>query len=112
MNLRGSMTFRVDLSDQAQGDISAIYDWLRSQEAGDSGERWFAALRTAIGSLTHLPSRCPLAPETWDAPVEVRQLLYGRRPHTYRILFTIKEDVVQVLHIRHARRRPVKLPPR
>jgi hypothetical protein len=43
---------------------------------------------------------------------EVRQLLYGRRPHTYRILFTIEGDVVQVLHIRHARRRPGEIQPR
>jgi hypothetical protein len=28
------MDFRVELSDQAQYDIAAIYDWLRSQQAG------------------------------------------------------------------------------
>jgi len=106
------MAFRVELSEQAQRDISAIYDWLRSQQAGDAGERWFHALRTAIGSLADIPGRCPLAAEDRDAPVEVRQLLYGRLPHTYRILFTIKGDVVQVLHVRHARRRPAAISPR
>ena len=99
------MDFRVELSDQAQGDIAAIYEWLQSQQAGDAGEQWFVALRTAITSLANLPSRCPLAPESQDSPVEVRQLLYGRRPHVYRILFAIERDVVQVLHIRHGRRR-------
>jgi hypothetical protein len=39
-------------------------------------------------------------------------LLYGRRPYTYRILFAIEGDVVQVLHIRHARRRPATIQPR
>ena len=101
------MDFRVELSDRAKRDISAIYDWLRSQQAGDAGERWFVGLRAAIASLTHLPSRCPLAPENRDSPVEVGQLLYGRRPHIYRILFAIEGDVVNVLHIRHGRRRPV-----
>ena len=71
------MDFSVELSHQAQADIAGIYDWLRSQEAGDAGERWFAALRTAIDSLTSLPTRCPLAPENRDSPVHVRQLLYG-----------------------------------
>ena len=104
------MDFRVELSAQAQHDIAAIYDWLRSQHAGDTGERWFVALRAAIGTLTNHPSRCPLAPENRDSPVEVRQLLYGRRPHVYRILFAIEADVVQVLHIRHGRRRPVPVP--
>jgi toxin ParE1/3/4 len=106
------MTFRVELSEQAQRDISAIYDWLRSQQAGDAGERWFRALRTAIGSLADIPARCPLAVEDRDAPVELRQLLYGRRPHTYRTLFTIEGDVVRVLHVRHMRRRPAAIQPR
>jgi plasmid stabilization system protein ParE len=103
------MDFRVELSDQAQRDIAAIYDWLRSQQAGEASERWFVALREAIASLTNLPSRCPVAPENRDSPVEVRQLLYGRRPHVYRILFAIEGKAVQVLHIRHGRRRPVRL---
>ena len=74
------MAFRVELSDRAQSDIAAIYDWLRSQQAGDPGERWFVAPRSAIASLSALPSRCPVAPESRDAPIEVRQLLYGRKP--------------------------------
>lgn len=100
------MAFRVELSTQAQNDIAAIHDWLRAQQAGDAGERWFVALRAAVGSLTNLPSRCPLAPENRDSPVEVRQLLYGRRPHAYRILFSIEGEVVHVLHVRHGRRGP------
>ena len=102
------MDFRVELSQQAQRDIAAIYDWLQSEQAGDAGQRWFLALRAAVASLQNLPSRCPLAPENRDSPVEVRHLLYGRRPHVYRILFAIEGDLVQVLHIRHGRRRPVR----
>lgn len=101
------MDFRVELSAQAQSDISSIHDWLRSQSAGETGERWFVALRTAIATLKQVPSRCAFAPESQDSPTEVRQLLYGRRPNAYRILFAIEGDVVQVLHIRHGRRRPV-----
>jgi len=104
------MAFRVDLSDRAQSDIAAIYDWLISQHAGSAGERWFIALREAIASLSNLPTRCPVSPESRDSPVEVRQLLYGRKPHVYRILFSIERDVVQILHIRHARRRPPARP--
>jgi hypothetical protein len=35
-----------------------------------------------------MPKRCPLAPENASVPFEMRQLLYGRKPHFYRILFT------------------------
>jgi len=31
-------------------------------------------------------------------------ILYGKKRGTYRILFTVKEGVVDVLHIRHASR--------
>jgi toxin ParE1/3/4 len=105
------MDFRVELTDQAKSDIAAIHAWLTSQEAGDAGARWFAALRHAIDSLRTLPGRCPVAPERREASVEVRQLLYGRRPHVYRVLFTIENRVVYVLHIRHGRRRPSVPPP-
>ena len=101
------MDFRVELSEQAQRDIAAIYDWLQQQQAGDAGERWFLELRASIASLTTLPSRCPTAPESRDSATEVRQLLYGRRPHRYRILFSIDGELVQVVHIRHGRRRVV-----
>ena len=104
------MAFRVELSDRAQTDIAAIYDWLNSQQAGTAGERWFVALREAISSLSELPLRCRVAPESRDSPVEVRQLLYGRKPHVYRILFAVDGDLVQVLHVRHARRRPLARP--
>jgi plasmid stabilization system protein ParE len=102
------MDFRVELSEQAQGDIAAIYDWLESQLAGDAGTRWFVALGAAIESLNSFPFRCPLAPENPDSPVEVRQLVYGHKPHLYRILFSIQGSTVHVLHIRHGRRRPVR----
>lgn len=70
---RGRMDFRVEISDQAKRGIAAICDWLRAQQAGDTGERWFLALRAAIASLAKFPSRCHLAPENQDSPVELRR---------------------------------------
>ena len=70
MSSPGSMDFRVELSEQAQRDIAAIYVWLRSQQAGDAGERWFSALRTAVSSLASLPTRCSWAPEHRDHPLK------------------------------------------
>jgi plasmid stabilization system protein ParE len=102
------MTFRVETTATAEQDGDAILDWLLSQEAGDAGIRWFQALEDAIASLAEFPKRCPLAPENAVFPFEVRHLLYGRAPHIYRILFTVEEDIVFVLHIRHGRRQPLK----
>jgi len=101
------MAFRVETSAQAESDAGAILEWLLSQHAGEAGIRWFLVLDDAISSLATFPERCPLAPETVRFPFEVRQLLYGRKPHVYRILFTIQGDTVNVLHIRHGRRKPL-----
>lgn len=101
------MAFRVETSAQAESDANSILEWLLSEQAGETGIRWFLALDDAIRSLAAFPERCPLAPETARFPFEVRQLHYGRKPHIYRILFTIEGEMVKVLHIRHGRRRPV-----
>lgn len=102
------MTFRIEVSAEAERDANSILEWLVSEYAGDTGVRWFRALRDAIESLAEFPERCPLAPESALFPFEVRHLLYGHRPHVYRILFTFELDTVYILHIRHGRRQPVK----
>jgi plasmid stabilization system protein ParE len=102
------MTFRVETTTAAEQDANAILDWLLSQHAGDTGIRWFLALQDAIASLAEFPERCPLAPESAAFPLEVRHLLYGHTPHVYRILFTIENNTVYVVHIRHGRRQPLK----
>jgi|SRR5580700_3878402 plasmid stabilization system protein ParE len=98
------MAFRVETSAQAESDANSILEWLLSEHAGETGIRWFLALDDAIASLARFPERCPLAPEAGRFPFEVRQLLYGRKPHIYRILFTIDGETVKILHIRHGRR--------
>jgi plasmid stabilization system protein ParE len=101
------MVFRVETSAQAERDADEIPEWLLSQHAGETGIRWFLGLEDAVNSLARFPERCPLAPETIRFSFEVRQFLYGRKPNVYRILFTIEGDTVNVLHIRHGRRKPL-----
>lgn len=104
------MAFRVELTHQASHDAEIILEWLQSQHAGDAGLRWFDKLNRAIRSLALMPGRCRLAPENEAVPFEMRQLLYGHRSHTYRILFTIDRDVVMILPIRHGKRRHLNEP--
>jgi plasmid stabilization system protein ParE len=99
------MAFRVKQTEQADYDLDVILEWLLAQEAGDTGLRWFRKLKESILSLAEMPERCMLAPENPEFPFEVRQLVYGHKPHQYRVLFAIEADTVVVLHIRHGRRR-------
>ena len=101
------MAFRVKQTTQADRDLDLILEWLMAQQAGETGLRWFQELKGTLDSLSELPHRCPLALENLEFPFEVRQLLYGRKPHQYRVLFTIEADAVIILHIRHGRRLPL-----
>ena len=38
---------------------------------------------------------------------EIRQLIYGKSRNKYRILFTVREDTVFVLHVRHSSQAPL-----
>lgn len=98
------MAFRVSQTQEADRELESILFWLKAEQAGDSGVRWFGRLTQALKSLSEFPQRCPVAPENVDLPVEVRQLVFGRKPHYYRILFTIESDTVTVLHVRHGKR--------
>src|SRR5687768_3109967 len=97
------MAFRVELAAEAEREADAILTWLIEHHAGETGYRWIPGMHDAIMSLETLPKRCPLAPESSRFRFEVRQLLYGRKPHVYRILFTIEGYTVHVLHIRRPR---------
>ena len=68
------MTFRVEMTAEAERDADAIWEWLLSQHAGDAGTRWFLALEEAIATLGEFPERCPVAPESAVFPFQVRQL--------------------------------------
>ena len=99
------MAFRVEITARAKSDVGLILRWLLSQQADVAAQRWFQGFTDAVASLSNFPSRCPLAPESAIVPFEVRQLIYGRKPHAYRVLFTIEGDVVIVHHIRHGRQK-------
>jgi hypothetical protein len=48
------MDFRVELSAQAQSDISSIHDWLRSQSAGETASEG-CTQNAAIWRLARAP---------------------------------------------------------
>lgn len=54
-----------------------------------------------------MPSRCSLAFENSFCDEEIRQLVYGKGRNAYRILFTIVDDSVQIIFVRHAAQKPI-----
>ena len=97
------MTYQVMLTQRAARDLEEAYRWI-AERAPETAARWYNGFVDALATLSSHPERCALAPESRVFPTEVRQLLHGRRL-TYRALFTICQQTVVVLHIRHTARR-------
>ena len=98
--------YRIEIDPRATEDIDQVLVWL-GEQAPHKVEEWFDSLVLEIHSLETMPERCPLAPENgrWESELEVRQLLFDRYPSIYRILFTVIDQTVRVLQVRHGSRR-------
>ena len=99
------MAYLVRLTARAQRDLIALYEYIHAGESA-AALRWYEGLRGAILSLEQRPQRCAVTPENNHA----RHLLYGRKPHVYRVIYRVLErkNRVDVLHIRHGARRRLK----
>jgi toxin ParE1/3/4 len=91
------MAYRVEITDRALRDLALIYQRIEA-ETGARAARWFDGLEAAINGLERRPHRAPATPEDGS----LRHLLYGKRPHAYRIIYAIEDAIatVYVLHIR------------
>jgi plasmid stabilization system protein ParE len=105
------MNYRIELAATAKADIRSQAHWLFDQVSPAAADKWLDGLYKAIDALQIGPSRCPVAAESDKFPEEIRELFYGRsgkRKHKHRIIFTIRNDAVHVLFVRHTARDEVE----
>jgi len=89
--------YSIILHPDAEADINSSYQWGRKVWGEKQAKAWAQELRRAIKlRLTSLPLSCPLAPESDDLGLEVRQLIAQR----YRVLFIVEKKTVTILHVR------------
>jgi toxin ParE1/3/4 len=95
------MAYLVRLSDRALRDLELIYEYVHADQS-DKAFVWFNGLEEAVYSLEKYPNRGAATRERSN----LRQLLYGRKPHIYRIIYVVDEsrNAVNILHIRHGAR--------
>jgi plasmid stabilization system protein ParE len=98
--------YQVIIQPAAQKAIEEAYFWL-SNDSYSKARTWLEGLYKAIFSLETMPARCSLAFENNFFTQEIRQFVYGKGRNTYRILFTIVDDSVQVLFVRYAAQKPM-----
>lgn len=94
------MTFEVTLSDGAEQDVAAIYNWIACRSA-DVAARWYQAFRQAVTALSYDPQRFPVAPESREFELPIRNATF-RMPsrRVYRILFMLTANHVEILFVR------------
>lgn len=96
------MAYLVELTSRAARDLNHLYERINAAESA-AAARWYNRLEQAVYTLEHFPRRCPVAPEARKLKRPLRHLLYGKKPHVYRVIYEIAEGdkVVRVLTIRH-----------
>lgn len=102
--------YRVVLNERAESQLDGAYVWWATNRSQEQAARWYNGFLRALDSLRHSPERCSLAEENSFFSLEVRQLLFGlgRRP-SHRALFTIRDEMVFVISIRHVAQDAEKL---
>jgi toxin ParE1/3/4 len=103
------MAYLVELAARAARDLEILYAEKNVAES-QAATRWYNGLEDAVLTLATHPLRCPVAPEAQKLKRELRHLLYGKKPHVYRVIYQVdeKRQTVWVLHIRHGARRKIK----
>ncbi|MBZ5529013.1 MAG: type II toxin-antitoxin system RelE/ParE family toxin [Acidobacteriia bacterium] len=99
------MAFLVDITARAERDLAVLYADINAQHSG-SALAWYRGLKKTILSLENHPNRGSLTRKRGN----LRHLLYGHKPHLYRVIYRVlrKQKRVEILHIRHGARRKLK----
>lgn len=96
------MQYTVIITPSAKADIFEINAWLLENYPNYADE-WLWGISQSVASLSKLPERCAVTLEGDAFDSTVRQLLYGKKPNVYRILFMVEENRVFILRVRHTR---------
>jgi mRNA-degrading endonuclease RelE of RelBE toxin-antitoxin system len=91
------MAYLVRITTRAQRDFANLYGEINAVESG-AALKWYGGLKEAVLRLEEHPERCPITPEN----KRLRHLLYGNKPHIYRVIYRVLEnrkrvDVTQII---------------
>lgn len=89
--------YRVNIKPTAEKDLEQRYLQI-AEDSPENAMNWYLGLITAIEKLEVMAERCPIAPEDADLKLGIRHLIVG----SYRVLYQINGQHVDVLHIRHS----------
>jgi plasmid stabilization system protein ParE len=99
--------FEVIVQPSAEADAGEAARWL-AERSPFHAEEWLRGLERFIETLAVFPKRGTVAPESGVFDEEIREIFYGQGHGTYRVLYTVQENLVHILHVRHGARRPLR----
>jgi plasmid stabilization system protein ParE len=99
--------FEVIMTAVAEAELINSFRYLRRTASRAVAADWLRRILEAVHSLRTMPERCGQAAEADTTGQDVRELLFGRRRSTVRIVFVIQHGAVSIRHIRRATRGPV-----
>jgi plasmid stabilization system protein ParE len=97
------MEYRFEFAPEMVAKANERHD-LIAEHSLERAEKWYRGLFEKIETLKKYPRRCPRAPESEDYGEELLYLTYGKRGGVYRILFTIRDDVIRIVALHHGAR--------
>ena len=96
------MNREVRIVPEAETNVEEAYLYI-CQDSVERAERWRAGIEVAFQSLSTYPNRHAVVFDMNQAGREVRQMLFG----VYRIYYTVADETVNVLTVRHGARLPL-----
>jgi plasmid stabilization system protein ParE len=97
------MRREVRLTLEAKQQIGAISNYI-AQDSVENARRWRRTIRERIRGLSNFAEH-EVAYQARDVGRDIRHTFYG----VYRGLYTVEQDSVIVLTVRHGARRPLTL---
>ena len=94
------MRYSVEITRRAELDVDEIVTWI-AKHSPQGANVWLDRLLQVVDQLSITANKCSLAPENGYGDTEIRHLTFKtRRGKPYRLLFTIRDDVVLIRHVR------------
>lgn len=102
------MSHRVIIQPGAFDDLDEAYEYLSTRYSVQTATAWYNGFLDALYSLSENPLRFGYARENYKFAAEIRQLLYRRHQNVHHALYTVENDTVRILCIRHSAQRDVR----
>ena len=100
------MQYEIVVHRLARADVLQVYT-RAARNAPVTAEKWLARFQRKILTLQSNPQRCSFATEASKVAMPLYEVLFGRTPNVFRVIFTVDGHKVRLLRFLRAQHRPL-----